>query len=363
MASVKRVSTGWRARWRTPDGGSRSQTFSRKIDAEQHLISVGHSKLSAAYIDPGAGRVTFEDYATRWAENQVWRPSTQVRVEGVLQNHLIPHLGRRPLKSVGRSEVQTLVRALSETLAPGTVNGIYTILVSVYRAAVRDRLLPAVPWEGVKLPRQMLRRVEPLTAEHVAMLADGIGDRYRPLVIVGAGAGLRVGEALGLTGSRVDFLRRSLSVTQQAVTVKRITSLSAPKTRAFIRTVPVGEAVLADLAAWFERNPRSRGELLVADESGAPIPQNRFSQTWARTVEKIGLPAGTRYHDLRHTFASALISAGCSVKAVQVALGHESATTTLNTYAHLWPSDSDRTRAAVDAFLMPEQNAKEKQAH
>ncbi len=50
------------------------------------------------------------------------------------------------------------------------------------------------------------------------------------------------------------------------------------------------------------------------------------------------------------------------MKAVQVALGHESATTTLNTYAHLWPSDSDRTRAAVDAFLMPDQDAREEQA-
>ena len=362
MASVKKVSTGWRARWRTPDGRSRSQTFSRKVDAEQHLISIERSKLTAAYIDPAAGRVTFEDYVTRWMKSQVWRPSTQVRVEGVLQNHLIPRLGPRPLKSVGRSEVQALVRALSETLAPGTVNGIYTILVSVYRAAVRDRLLASVPWEGVKLPRQVARRVEPLTAEQIALLADDIGDRYRPLIIVGAGAGLRVGEALGLTSDKVDFLRRSLSVTQQAVTVKRITTLAPPKTPASTRTVPVGETVLADLAAWFERNPRSRGELLVGDLAGAPIPQNRFSQTWARTVERVGLPPGTRYHDLRHTFASALISAGCSVKAVQVALGHESATTTLNTYAHLWPSDSDRTRAAVDAFLTPDQEAKDEHA-
>jgi integrase len=52
-----------------------------------------------------------------------------------------------------------------------------------------------------------------------------------------------------------------------------------------------------------------------------------------------------------HTFASALISAGCSVKAVQSALGHESAAVTLDTYGHLWPSDEDKTRAAIDAFL------------
>ena len=153
MGSINKVTTGWRARWRTPDGGSRSQTFVRKIDAEQHLVSVEHSKLTSAYIDHAAGRVTFEDYATEWATNQVWRPSTRVRVEGVLKNHLFPPLGQRPLKSVGRSEVKALIRGLSETHAPGTVKGIYTILfITVYRSAVQDHILPSVPWEGVKVP-------------------------------------------------------------------------------------------------------------------------------------------------------------------------------------------------------------------
>ncbi len=58
---------------------------------------------------------------------------------------------------------------------------------------------------------------------------------------------------------------------------------------------------------------------------------------------------GMRYHDLRHGYASALISAGCSVRAVQHALGHASAATTLNLYSHLWPGDEERIRQAVDS--------------
>ena len=57
---------------------------------------------------------------------------------------------------------------------------------------------------------------------------------------------------------------------------------------------------------------------------------------------------GLRYHALRHAFASLLIAGGCSVKAVQRALGHASAATTLNLYAHMWPGDDDRIRPAVD---------------
>ena len=82
--------------------------------------------------------------------------------------------------------------------------------------------------------------------------------------------------------------------------------------------------------------------------------QNRFSASWARAVARAGLPRGTRFQDLRHTFASALIAYGCSVKAVQLALGHENASVTLNNYAHLWPSDDERTRDAIEAFMRSE---------
>lgn len=54
-------------------------------------------------------------------------------------------------------------------------------------------------------------------------------------------------------------------------------------------------------------------------------------------------------HDLRHVFASALISGGALVKQVQAVLGHSSAMVTLKVYSHLWPGDEDRTRAIVDA--------------
>ncbi len=68
------------------------------------------------------------------------------------------------------------------------------------------------------------------------------------------------------------------------------------------------------------------------------------------TRQRAGL-SGLTFHDLRHHYASALISAGCSVKAVQTALGHASASMTLDVYGHLWPGDEDRIRSAVvDVF-------------
>lgn len=59
MPSIDRTGTGWRARWRAPDGGSRSKSFKRKVDAERFLTNVESSKLTGNYLDPAAGRVTF----------------------------------------------------------------------------------------------------------------------------------------------------------------------------------------------------------------------------------------------------------------------------------------------------------------
>ncbi len=351
MASVSKVSAGWRARWRTPEGESRSKTFPRKVDADRWLTHTEHTKLSGTYTDPTAGKVTFADYATDWVSNQVWRPSTTVRVETIITNHLEPRFGAMAMAAITPSHVQTTVKSLSTTMAPGSVRGIYSVLASIFRTAIRDRVVansPATP--DIRLPEVAQRRVEPLTLAQVETLADAVGPRYRPLVVLGAGAGLRVGEALGMPIGGIDFPRRQLSVTQQAVTVRRVTSIAEPKTRTSVRTIPLADAVLSELAAAVDRDA-APADLLVADKDRGPIPQNRFSQTWSRAVHKVGLPAGTRFHDLRHTFASALIASGCSVKVVQAHLGHKSAAMTLDIYSHLWPQDDDRARAAVQTFF------------
>jgi integrase len=69
------------------------------------------------------------------------------------------------------------------------------------------------------------------------------------------------------------------------------------------------------------------------------------------TGDAAGLPAGFRYHDLRHYLASLLIAHGSDVKTVQARLRHGSATTTLNTYSHLWPDKDESTKAIVDSVI------------
>lgn len=70
MASIDRTRIEWRARWRTPDGASRSKNFKRKLDTEHFLTRVESSKLACDYVDPAAGRVTVGVFAKSWLASQ-----------------------------------------------------------------------------------------------------------------------------------------------------------------------------------------------------------------------------------------------------------------------------------------------------
>lgn len=166
---------------------------------------------------------------------------------------------------------------------------------------------------------------------------------WTPLWAVCAFAGLRLGEAAALQPGDVDFLERKIHVRRQ---VQRVNGgqveIRLPKYGSE-RSVDVPDDLLLMLARHMETRPL-RGWLFGID---VPPHQNTVGHQWRRAKKTAGVERTLRLHDLRHFFASGLISAGCDVVTVQKALGHAKATTTLNTYAHLWPDAGDRIRAAA----------------
>ncbi|MGX5653172.1 tyrosine-type recombinase/integrase [Geodermatophilus nigrescens] len=355
MASISRRPNGtWQARYRaTPGGPQRSRVFARKVDAQRWLDEVRASIVTGQYVDPAAGRQTVREYAEQWRAAQVHRPTTAAHVETMLRRHVYPSLGDKQLSAVLPSDVQALVKRLSKTLAPGTVGVIHRILSAVFKAAVRDRRIIASPCTGTRLPKVHKQRIEPLSVEAVRAMTDAVPERYRALITLAAGTGLRQGEALGLTVDRIDFLRRQLTVDRQLVTMPdRPPYLAPPKTQASVRVVPLPQVVVDALAAHLARWP-SDGFVFTTD-LGNPIRRTAFSATvWRPAVRAAGLDDTVTFHGLRHFYASLLIRHGESIKTVQARLGHASAAETLDTYSHLWPDSDDRTRAAVDAVLAP----------
>ncbi|HEX7277795.1 MAG TPA: site-specific integrase [Acidimicrobiales bacterium] len=342
----------WKAATRGPDGQVRSKTFERQADARRWLSTQEASIAQGAWIDPTAGRVTFGAYAEVWLAAQAHhRPSTRAKVESHLRCHIIPAFGDRPIGSIRPSEVKSWVASLAGVLAPATVEIVYRYLAAVFRAAVSDRVLAVTPCVGVKLPKIDRPKVHPLTTEEVQALADTVPPRYRAMVILAAGTGLRQGEAFGLTLAHIDFLRRTLRVEQQLILLGAEPIVGPPKTAASRRTVPLPDVVLDALARHVAEYPPGPDGFLFTDDRARPLRRNRFNEVWHRATAAAAVPEGTGFHDLRHYYASLLIRYGESVKVVQDRLGHASAMETLDTYGHLWPDSDDRTRTAVDSVL------------
>lgn len=371
MASITKVGTGYRARWRSPDGASRSKTFRKKVDAENHLTSVEHSKLTGAYVDPRAGRVTFKAIAEEWRLAQVHRPRTAEQIEAYLRRCVYPRIGQRPIGAIRPSEIQSLVKALStgvdggKPLAPSTVRVIHTWVSVIFKAAVTDMVIPKSPCAGVKLPPVDHRKVVPFSAETVDALIDAMPERYRALVVVGAGTGVRISEALGLTNDRVDWMRRTLTIDRQLVGIEQGSPVFGPvkDQRNRPRTIPLPQVVLDELALHVSRYDLGPEGVLFTTSRGAPLGRAVFSGIWGPAARPLGIPTGDGYHQLRHFYASLLIRAGESVKVVQERLGHTSAQMTLDIYSHLWPEDEDRTRAAVDSVLLAGRDTDVTQKH
>jgi integrase len=325
--------------------------LARRIDAERFLVEVEHQKHTGAYVDPRAGRVTFREYAEQWRAGQPHRPSTASLYERLLRLHAYPTLGDRGLSSVRRSEVQGWTAVLAGNVAPATVRQAYAVTRTIFRAAVEDKLLAESPCRKIALPELPGDKIVPLTVEQVREIADAAPNDLRALVVLGAATGLRSGELLGLTVERIDFLRRSMSVEQQLVYIAgQAPFMGPPKTKASRRVVPVPTFALDELAAHLAAFPPGEDGLVFhSAKTRGPVLRTTLHGRWRRTLRRAGMPETTRLHHLRHHYASVLIDGGESVKVVQERLGHASAVETLKTYAHLWPSSDERTRAVVEA--------------
>jgi integrase len=264
-----------------------------------------------------------------------------------------PRIGATSIGRVRPSHVQGLVKAMSADLAPSTVETIYRHVATVFKAAVRDRLIVRSPCEGIALPKaERDTRVVPLEVDQVVAVAGAMPERWRSAVWLAAGTGLRQGEVLGLTVDRVDFLRRTVRVDRQLVTAGRgAPELGPPKTKASYRDVPLPDSVALDLAEHLRKFPPGGDGLIFTAKDGRPVRRQRIADAWRAAAAAVELPDGAGFHATRHFYASLLIQAGESVKVVQSRLGHASAVETLDTYGHLWPDSEDRTRAAVDAVL------------
>lgn len=334
----------------------RTATFTRKSEAHAFLARTETELHRGQWHDPEFGRILLADWVEQWWSTTTnLRPSTRARDESYIRNYVLPRFADIELARMTQLEVRAWVADLNARgLAPATVQKAYQILGKVLGAAVDGGLIPVSPCHKVPLPRIEVEEMRFLTPEEIARLAHAIEPRYRAFVLLKAYGGLRLSEMAGLRRGRLDLLRSTVRIAEQAVEVRGQMYFGPPKTKAGRRTVPLPRQVGEQLASHLESYVgRGTDALVFPGPNGGALRAGAWRQrVWRPAILATGL-APLRPHDLRHTAVSLWAAAGASPNEVALRAGHTSVSVVLDRYRHLFPAELERTTARLEAMFAP----------
>jgi integrase len=383
------TASGLRWRYRAPvtlADGSRKRLhvrgFTSKKAAQSAMIEALAASNKGTYTDPS--KQPLGTYLAQWLDGLRLAPSTVASYRKNVRLHIAPYLGSTPLASLTPAQLNKLYRDLEksgrtdhrsgEGLSARTVRYVHTILSSALHEAVKTGLLARNPAAMAKPPSAKEAASPEMTPWTAAQLSAFLAwsEEHSPLHAawwVLAYTGMRRGELLALRWRDVDLdagiitIRRSATLVRNAGVSVAVTE--GPTKSGKARVVDIDPATVAALKAW----KSARGTLhlalampdalVIADVNGhGHRHPERFSRTFSETVQRairdgVEIPA-IRLHDLRHTHATLLLTAGTPVKVVSERLGHSSAVVTMTVYAHCLPGDQRKAAEGFAAMLAAE---------
>lgn len=380
---VKTPAGSFRANWRDPAGRQKAKTFPTRKQAAAFLAETETTVTRGTYVDLRAGRTKFGDFADRWLASRSVEATTLASWTSRLRARLLPQWGEWQISRIDHLSMQEWVTRLGRELSPAAVASCYALTSSILGAAVRSRLIAFNPCEGVRLPAQRKRAGGPLAlslADFTERLLPTVPAWHRPVVAAAAGAGLRWADV------DLDDNGGTLSVRRVVIEVNgNPADKPYPKTANSRRTVPVPPFLRAELLRHRALVDPDDTDRVFTNREGSPMLRSNFRrQVWRPTLVRAGFlgevcqvapdrfraawrdtegternlefrtereasahvavkaSGGLRFHDLRHAYATWVVSSGVPVNVVQAVMGHEQASTTLNRYTHT-PADFHRS--------------------
>jgi integrase len=348
----------------TPKGPKRKTMYGRKREevADKLARALAERADGIVYDDEN---LTVGEYLDSWLKGSVRgsvRQSTFDRCEIALRVHIKPALGRLKLKKLTPAHLAGFYQGrLAAGLAPASVYKLHVTLHKALDQAVKWHMIPLNVAEAVKAPRPAPPEMRTLSpAETRKLLEAARGDKLEALYVLAVQTGMRQGELLALKWQDVDLENAKLSVRRTLTMSGGRILLGELKTKKSRRTIRLTDAAVKTLREHLARQLEGmerlgdvyRDEGLVfASEVGTPInPTNLRRRSFAALLQRANLPK-IRFHDLRHTCATLLLSRNVHPKYVQELLGHANIAITLDTYSHVIPGMGAQAARAMEEAL------------
>jgi integrase len=354
----------WFIYYRTPAG---KQVYQRGFPSEAAAIARLNDIMAeiyrGEYIDHK--EITFAEFAEGYLSRRLSiRGSTSSSYASMIRHHLIPYFGSMKLAEIRLDMIQSFVHEFGENRSVKTLHNIVTLLKvmlvgSKGSSAIKQGYIHHDPTRGMELPPLQPRSIVPPTQEFVWKLinvASFLGQNADAMVHLGAFTGLRRGELLALHFTDIDWTNKEIIVNKA---VSRFPAgdgvhrwkwkIGSTKTKRSIRRVAVSDDILHYLTR-MRRTAADPDGLLFPGPEAKLMDPDTFDSLFAEIKKSAGLP-DVRFHDLRHFFASLLISQGFSPKYVCDQLGHSSIQMTFDTYGHLFPTAREEASAKLEEVI------------
>ena len=356
FGSVRRVASGrWQARYIDSLTGKRvsaGATFATKGDASRWLAQAQAGTIDAQTAAARRDGERLEAYALRWLEHRNLRPRTVELYRSQLRRHIIPQLGDA---KVTRLEPRHIREWHAELVRSGlgevTVAKVYRLLRSILNTAVEDKLLPSNPCQirrgGVERTKE---RAIPTLDDYRAIHAC-LPDHLAAVASLAAFAGLRKGEALGLSRRDVDLVAATLRIDQALQEVAGVGAvLAEPKTAGSRRTIALPGHLVEILVYHLGQHVGPEPDaLLFTNSQGRPIRSSTWHSAWDGARKAAGLDE-LRLHDLRHLAGTLTAQAGATLKETMAWLGHTTVGASLR-YQHVAENRTSEIADQLDGLI------------
>jgi integrase len=224
----------------------------RLVDAARRKAEIEVALAGGTWRDPRRGDMRLHGWVEQWLPTRHdLRATTWARLETTMQKQVLPRFGDAPLRAITNSGVrQWVTDLLASGLSAATTRKAVFALRQCLNAAMADNRLQFNPANAIPLPTERQKPARYLSQLEIERLVEETPRQYRALVLVGAYAGLRWGEAAGLRRRDIDPLRSRVHVIHTAVEVEgRATLDNEPKTARSKRSVLVARSIMRRLEA------------------------------------------------------------------------------------------------------------------
>ena len=348
------ISVGYNA-----DGKRKRRTIfgQTKQDVQEKLGKAAGDVAHQRDIEPQ--RIKLGAYMDRWLRDAAKprvRETTLANYERVIKNYIKPHLGGVPLAKLTAFQIHGMYSCLErDGKSAETIRLVHAVLHRALKQAVRWRLIPFNMGADVDRPKAAKADISPLSAEQVnTLLKAARGDRQEALYVLAVTAGMRLGELFGLQWSDLDLTAGAVMVQHSLQELNGKLALAEPKTARGRRRIELPQMAV-DALNRHRKRMLKEGLASVAwvfpNASGGPWRRSHFHFGEFKPLLKRAKLPDIRFHDLRHTSATLLLSQGVHPKVVQERLGHSQISVTLDTYSHVLPTMQVEAAGKFDQLL------------